>query len=213
MPAAQRAAYLWQRLLDALGGIVPLTLWLPFAFLFWRDLRLRFLLLAAMAGAAALCLETWIYAHYLAPWFPLVLLVGMASLRRLRAVTWRGCPAGACAVTALLLVSFGSAGLRAATEVHYYLHPARLNVGRERAHIARSLEARGGRHVILVRYSPSHDVSQEWVYNGADIDGAPIVWARDLGPRENPRLVRYFAGRSLWLFEPDAQPATLAPYR
>jgi hypothetical protein len=52
-----------------------------------------------------------------------------------------------------------------------------------------------GQHVIFVRYTgPSpHD---EWVYNPADIDAAPVIWAHDMGEIENDRLRRYYAGRS-----------------
>jgi len=64
------------------------------------------------------------------------------------------------------------------------------------------LERQPGQHVIFVRYTgPSpHD---EWVYNPADLDAAPVIWAHDLGQIENERLRRYYAGRSFWLFAPD----------
>ena len=48
----------------------------------------------------------------------------------------------------------------------------------------------------------------EWVFNAADIDGSPIVWARDRG-EDNARLRAYFAGRKFWLLEPDASPDVL----
>jgi hypothetical protein len=65
------------------------------------------------------------------------------------------------------------------------------------------LAERPGRHVILVRYRETDTPHQEWIYNPADIDAAPVIWARDLGPIENERLIRYYAGRSFWLFEPE----------
>ena len=212
MPAPQRLAYLAQRLLDAVNATVPVALWLPLAFLFLRDRRMRFLLLAALGGGAALCLETWMYPHYIAPWLPLVLLLSFSVLRGLRSVRWRARPAGAYLLAALLAISFGTALARAATEVHYFLHPVRMSVGRERARIAGHLRERGGRHVVVVRYAPEHDVAREWVYNSADIDGAPVVWARDRGARENERLIRYFAGRRFWLFQPEADPPRFEPY-
>jgi len=39
-----------------------------------------------------------------------------------------------------------------------------------------------GQDVVLVKYTPDFDPDREWVYNGADIDGQKIVWARDMGP-------------------------------
>ena len=73
------------------------------------------------------------------------------------------------------------------------------------------LGAVGGRHVV-VRYGPGHDVHDEGVYNGADIDGARVVWARDMGDERNARLTEHFRGRTVWLLEPDHQPTKLSPY-
>ena len=39
-----------------------------------------------------------------------------------------------------------------------------------------------------------------------------MVWARELDPESNARLMRYFAGRNVWLLEPDRNPPTLVPY-
>jgi hypothetical protein len=57
-----------------------------------------------------------------------------------------------------------------------------------------------------------HNVVQEWVYNGADIDAARVIWAHDRGAAENENLLKYFADRTIWLFEPDGNPATLRRY-
>jgi hypothetical protein len=83
---------------------------------------------------------------------------------------------------------------------------------RERVRITNSLLESGGSHLILVRYSADHNVHREWVYNNADIDASKIVWARDMGADRNRELVNYFAGRKVWLLEPDKSPQTLIPY-
>ncbi len=72
------------------------------------------------------------------------------------------------------------------------------------------LDMRSGPHVIFVRYT-SPGPHLEWVYNRADTDGAPVIWAHDLGEAENERLRRYYAGRSFWLFEPD-ESMRMLPY-
>jgi hypothetical protein len=73
------------------------------------------------------------------------------------------------------------------------------------------LEAATGSQLVFVRYWAQHQF-QEWVHNAADIDGARIVWARDLGPEENQKLLRYYPKRTAWLLEPDARPPRLQPY-
>ena len=45
---------------------------------------------------------------------------------------------------------------------------------------------------MLVRYAPDHEVFEEWVYNGADIDGSKVVWARDMGAEKNRKPDRIF---------------------
>jgi hypothetical protein len=70
-----------------------------------------------------------------------------------------------------------------------------------------------GELLIFVRYAPQHLFQEEWVWNAADIDGARVVWARDLGPEENRKLRDYYPGRTALLFEPDARPMRLSSYQ
>jgi hypothetical protein len=65
---------------------------------------------------------------------------------------------------------------------------------------------------VIVRYAPDHDVLDDWVFNHADIDGSPIVWARDMGEAGNRELLDYYQDRQLWLLEPDALDPTPVPY-
>ena len=68
-----------------------------------------------------------------------------------------------------------------------------------------------GRQLVFVRYWPQHRF-EEWVHNAADIDGARVAWARDLGATENEKLRRYYPDRTAWLLEPDAKPPRLSRY-
>ena len=43
---------------------------------------------------------------------------------------------------------------------------------------------------------------EEWIYNPANIDAAPVIWALDLGPTENEELRRYYAGRFFCVSSP-----------
>ncbi len=81
-----------------------------------------------------------------------------------------------------------------------------------RIEVNRELAAMPGRLVVLVRYWPQHVFQDEWVYNGADIDGQRIVWARDLGDAEDEKLRAYYPGRKFLLLEPDARPPKLSEW-
>jgi hypothetical protein len=81
-----------------------------------------------------------------------------------------------------------------------------------RAEIQNQLSAIGRPQLVLVRYGQNHNVVNEWVYNQANIDGSAVVWARDMGNRQNQELLDYFKDRQVWLVEPDQNPPELSPY-
>jgi hypothetical protein len=84
----------------------------------------------------------------------------------------------------------------------------------ERARLVSQLKADGRRHLVIVRYGAKHHPNHEWVYNEADIDGARVVWAREMDPPQTHRLLQYFQDRQAWLAEIDIDdiPQTLLPY-
>jgi hypothetical protein len=81
-----------------------------------------------------------------------------------------------------------------------------------RAAIQEKLSHTPGKHLILVRYGEDHNIHDEWVYNGAEIDSAKVLWARDLDPQQNAKLLSYFKDRHVWLVEPDKDNTELIPY-
>ncbi len=64
----------------------------------------------------------------------------------------------------------------------------------------------------MVRYSPGHYPFDEWVYNAPDIDGAKVIWAREMDAANNLELIRYYKDRNVWLVQPDAQPPQVSAY-
>jgi hypothetical protein len=81
-----------------------------------------------------------------------------------------------------------------------------------RVEISHSLSRTGTKHLVMVRYSPRHHMGGGWIYNAADIDAAPVVWAADMDPASNARLFDYFRDRQIWLLEPDRPEITPVPY-
>jgi hypothetical protein len=81
---------------------------------------------------------------------------------------------------------------------------------RDRERILAELKTDGGRHLVIVRYGSDHSPFNEWVYNAADIDAAPVIWAREMA--DNRALLDYFHNRQAWLLEADATPPRLVPY-
>ena len=81
-----------------------------------------------------------------------------------------------------------------------------------RAAVVEWLNKRPGKHLVIVRYADDHPVNQEWVYNGADLDAAKILWARELGPDASRKLLQYYSTRVAWLLEADLYPPRVVPY-
>jgi hypothetical protein len=81
-----------------------------------------------------------------------------------------------------------------------------------RVAIAEKLSHAPGKHLILVRYGEGYNVHDDWVFNGAEIDGAKVLWARETNPQQNEKLFAYFKDRQIWLIEPEKDNTELIPY-
>jgi len=155
-------------------------------------------------------------AHYSAPITAAILAVLVLSIRQLR--SW-GAP-GLFLSRVLPVVCIASFALRAAaTPFHIPLRQYYQFSWYEqnyptfgRAAIQNQLQRMPGKHLVIVRYKPDHEPFAEWVYNEADIDGAKVAWARDVGEAENQALLGYFKQRHVWLLEADENPPKLLPY-
>ncbi len=88
-------------------------------------------------------------------------------------------------------------------------------LGGARGAIIERLKSQTGRHLVIVRYGPEDSPHQDWVNNAADIDGSRVVWAREMDPSRNRRLLEYFRDRRAWLLTVDGHtsPPNLVPYR
>jgi len=144
--------------------------------------------------------ETWMWDRYVAPIGGFLFVTILLGLRQFS--VWRpgGRPWGRAMVVLVLLGFLGQTALWMKSR-RWENH--RQDWDYQRQQMIAQLTREGGQHLILVRYGPRQSVHDDWVHNGADIDGAPVVWARDMGAEKNRRLLEYFAGRKVWLLESE----------
>ena len=178
-----------------------------------RDRRMRFPLILGAVFLAGLAVQTWTMPHYVAPATGLIYIVLIQCLRHMRFFEWHGRPIGLALLRVIPLIAIAMVVLRvSAAASHVQIEPAWPRGNLDRAALMHELQHSPGEHLVIVRYGPRHDVDWEWVYNDADIDHAKVVWARDMGNQKNQELLRYFAGRKVWLLNGDDSPPKLSRY-
>jgi hypothetical protein len=168
---------------------------------------------ALLGGFATVVLfETWLYSHYLAPAFGVALLIEFEALRQLSVWRPRGRRLGRVFVWAIAFGWVAASVAGAANLVNADGMEHVRSLYHRRAEMVEELRREGGRHLILVRYTANHDPELEWVYNGADLRGNPVIWAREMGPARNRALLEAFRDRRPWLLEADERPLVLERY-
>jgi hypothetical protein len=172
----------------------------------WRSRKLRRLAVGSGTVLAALLVAVPFQPHYAAPAAPLLAALVTAGLRALWLMGGRrGTSAGRAMVLAVPVICL----VGQLTGPAFYRQPSRVEY---RQKLLEQLRSQGGKHLVIVRYEAGHGLSEEWIYNDADIDRAPVVWARDLGEDKNETLRRYYADRVVWLLLADRSPAQLERY-
>lgn len=175
------------------------------------DRRVRFLVVCAGMALVGMMTESFFIPHYLAPFTAAFYALGLQAMRHLRVLHPNRAPAGKTMVRLIvsLCVALAAAQIITASP-QSSMDPAQP--GAPRARIQARLEQLPGKQLVFVRYLPSHDPTDDWIYNRADLDAAKVIWAWDMGAANNLKLMRYYRGRKTWLAEPDTNPVTLVPY-
>jgi hypothetical protein len=179
----------------------------------------RLLMLISGSVLLGALLPVYFSPHYVAPITCAVWALMLIAMRNVRRWWPRGKPSGIAlirsvpviAVAMLILCAAAPALRRELTpQMATWYSPTVTNS--DRARISSQLSREPGLHLVIVRYRPDHVPVNEWVFNGADIDRAKIVWARDMGADRNTELIGHFKDRNVWMVEPDMTPPKLAPY-
>jgi hypothetical protein len=199
----------WRKLLDAVFGNFLWAL-LPLGFLPWllRSRKGRWLAGLGLLIVLGTSIEVNLFPHYPAPFQAVLLLLVLSGLRRARHLApW----------ILLLLVGHRTAYdawniVNETTLDRYKSTNGKKGLLEEQLVEEHPVDGKPGRHVVFVKYSVPRVPHEEWIYNPADIDSAPVIWAHDMGDEENARLIAYYRGRSFWRFDPDVSATAFEPY-
>jgi hypothetical protein len=200
--------------------LAPLYLALPAFLVALREYRFVWVLITLLVFGLGTNFYPYFFPQYVAATTCLLVLIGVTGLERLSRLKVRGFLVGQFPARLLVFLCaahflfwygihlFGSDNMLLA--MGRYETWDLINYGDSEGRIAinQRLAQAPGKQLVFVRYGPQH-VFREWVHNAADIDGAPIVWALDLGADEDQKLERYYPDRTVWLVEPDARPPRL----
>jgi hypothetical protein len=191
------------------GWALTLLLLAPFG---WRDRRVRSLAAILAVSLLALSLETFHMPHYTAPFAAAIALLpacGVEKLWRLREGSFRWGAILTCLVFAGACISPIES---AVTTARNGLNKTGT-FGSARIDLIRRLSEMDGDHLVIVRYPyPEWRLGYEWVYNGADIDSQKIVFAHDLGMKENQEILDYYPSRRKWLLTFEGDRLQISPY-
>ena len=196
------STYFWWGALLLLPG-------LPFVF---SDRKMRLPILIFLLGTAGFLVLIWSMPHYAASLTGVIFLLLVQAMRHLRTIRLGGRPLGLALSWAIFYLLATDVGFSIARHVCDQLEWT-CQGDPSRAAIGKRLFQTPGKHLIMVRYQENHNLHDEWVYNGAEIDTAKVLWARELDPVQNARLFAYFRDRQIWLVEPDTDNTELIPYR
>jgi len=189
-------------------GVVLLAPGVPFVL---RDKKMRLLFATILIGALGVFAVIWSFAHYAAPFTCVIIALLVQSIRHLRTITVATFPLGRwlsrAAILLLLIETAFYAARRQCDPLAWTCQgdPSKAAIQKHLSHLP-------GKQLIIVRYEPDHNIHDEWVYNGADIDTAKVLWARELDEPQNAKLLAYFKDRTAWLVEPDNDNTELIPY-
>ena len=199
-----RLFFTWPLLIPLLAiGQLRASRWSPFA-----------LLTAGLTFLVSLA-TTWMIPHYFAPALGLVFLLIVSGMIYLAGLGRFGQIAVVALLAIHLKIVFADAAAYIAGSQHTPPDAHWSQVWAwQREQIRKRLLEEPGDDLVVVRYGPQHAASPaEWVYNAADIDASPIVWAREMDSERNRKLLEYYQDRRVWLLLPDEEPPKLIEHK
>ena len=178
----------------------------------WRRKKMLF---AGAAGAiAAIMLEGAASPHYLAPAAVALIAILVECCRHLQAARIRILPLLPATMLLVLTLRIGAkqAGLPYTQKLNFQTWCCRVEGDQNKPRITVELAKTPGNHLVFVKPKTDPNNLYQWIYNGADLASSRFVWARDLGDAENAQLAASMTGRTVWMVDPNVNPAKLTPY-
>jgi len=178
---------------EKLGGplmLLPLVV-LPTA---WRRRAARPIGAVALAYFGLYLVYAFNEPRYLAPLLPAIAWATAAALHR----------PGNRRASAMLEIAF--LVLLVLGGIYEWRRLSETTLDRDSARFQQALAGlpEGERQLIFIRYGGDHSYHCELVYNRADLNSATRVYAHDLGPAANQRLINAMPGRRAWLYDEAA---------
>jgi hypothetical protein len=172
-----------------------------------RNPRTGRVLIVCAAVILAMFPVTPFQIHYAAPICSAIVLLTATALRRIHLLRRRGWQIAAYLIPAAIFLVGGTAVLDGIGLRNLDAPTPRTKVWAELVHT-------GAKHLVFVRYAEPHPMStEEWVYNDADLQRTPVVWARDMGAQKNLEVIHDYPDRQVWLAEPNATPPKISAYQ
>jgi hypothetical protein len=165
----------------------------------WRIRRMRMLVVTLILFTVAILLGTFMIGHYAAPAAALVatiILMALRLMQRMGRSVGRLLVRVAVAIAILWSIFWWIA--------FFNWNPDPREYQMRRLVLQYQVEQNPGKHLLLLRYF-DHNPHEEWVYNGADLEGPGIIWAREMDDDINRRLLAHYADRQVWIIEPDVE--------
>lgn len=184
---------------------IPLKLLLLVAlFKRWNNTGERLPITLVAVGLLATSLSSFYMTIYFSVFMPPLILLAVGGLRYL--TLWN--PRHGAGVAGMIVI-----GVCLFTGLQAFSHLTGNGMAgvsmsrvdeerfRERAALTQLLDRERGRQLVLVRNLAPGKSGPELVWNGVDVDGQHIVWARDLKPEWSATAIRYFHPSKVWLVE------------
>lgn len=191
--------------------VMGFLLALPGILFLWRDRKIRFLLLTIPVAIFAAFSVVWANPHYISPWTCVFFVLLVQAIRHVRAMNLGPRPAGLALSWAIVALLFVDTGRNLYSHVCDPLNWA-CQGDPSRVAVIDKLSQLPGKHLVIVHYDKDHNIHDEWVYNGADIDNEKVIWARELTSEQNAKLLAYFKDRQVWFVHPDEDNTELLHY-